>query len=427
MDKALFILLCVFIPFENTMLASIGGIFTAPMGIILIPLLGLKILLQYQTLSKTEFHAVKLLFAFFAYSFVLLSLFYAHYDKAFLIDRGMRFFVMVIPLIIVFLTVIKIDEKRLYQGVALIAAIVIFSFVANLVARGFINGTSPIHYNSAHAPHRMRGFTLEASTFGFQFVLAGLLLAAVYRINLLLLSVFMIACITLITSKGTLVSFLITVVMTFAVFSRINLLHKVIGIAVLAISGSIVVSTIIGPSIVNDLENYTSIATRSTAIMTSVFSLIHRPLGAGLFGFLPAMYEYGVDALNFVDRLFPRLLNFKEFASYLVVGETKSVSTKSFFFDWVIFGGLFFLYFYIKYVGRLFRFFIKNRMPYDFAILLFLVLCTSFFMSIEARYIAPFALGFLFVRYRIVDNKNSSSVKEKANELRSGHAIAPSL
>lgn len=420
MQKVVFLLFCILVPFENTALAAIGGVFTAPLGIILIPLLSLQVALSYRTLSKTEFNTIKLLFGFFVYSFILLVVFYSDYNKMFLFDRGLRFLILIIPSVVVFLTVVRQDEKLLYQGVLAIAGVVIFAFMLNLAARGFINGSSFFHYNYALSPHRMRGFTLEASTFGFQFALVLLMVAAIYRINLFVITPIVAAAIILITSKGTLICFLLTIFITFVVFSRINPFHKMLASIILLFAISVFVVTFLGDSIINDIERYTSVATRGTAVMTAIMSLIHNPLGGGFFGYLPSMYEYGLIALNFVDGLAPRLLNFSEFSQYLVVGETKSVSTKSFFFDWVIFGGVFFVYIYVKYIGRLFAFFVQNRMQYDFAILLFLVLATAFFMSIEVRYIAPFALGFVYVRYSIVKKRRASANTKTTAEMGAG-------
>ena len=419
MKKGLFLLFCFMVPFENTALASIAGVFTAPLGITVIPLLGLMIVLSYANLSKVEIGALKLLFGFFVYSFVLLALFYGDYDKTFLLDRGLRFVLLIIPLIVVFLTVARQDEKLVYQGAMVIAGVVIFAFVLNLVARGFINSTSFIQQNSALSPHRMRGFTLEASTFGFQFVLAVLMLAAIFRINLFFISLAVIPCLLMITSKGTLVCFLITLFLTFVVFSRINLFHKGLGAVVLFVIGSAFLYSSLGDSVINDVERYSSIATRGTAIMTAIFAVIYNPLGGGFFGYFPSIYEYGAVALEFVDSLAPGLLNFREFSLYLVVGETKNVSTKSFFFDWLIYGGVFFLFIYVKYMARLFRSMVAHRMHYDFALLVFLILGTTFFMSIEVRYIAPFVLGFVYLRYRIVSKReaNTSPVKQNRKSL----------
>ncbi|ODS04955.1 hypothetical protein [Vibrio scophthalmi] len=416
MQKAVFLFFCLLIPFENTALASIGGVFTAPLGITMIPLLALQVALSYRSLSETEFNTVKLLFGFFVYSFLLLTFFYGDYNKTFLFDRGLRFLLLIIPPVIVFLTVIRQDEKTIYQGLLVIAGVVIFAFLLNLAARGFINSSSFFHQNYALSPHRMRGFTFEASTFGFQFSLVLLMVAAIFRINLFVITPIIVASVLLITSKGTLICFLMTIFITFVTFSRINAFHKLLASLILLFGITVFVSTFLGGSIVNDVERYTSVATRGTAVMTAIISLIYNPIGSGFFGYLPSMYEYGVHAVSFVDGLAPGLLNFSEFSKYLVVGETKSVSTKSFFFDWVIFGGIFFVYVYVKYIGRLFKFFVKHRMQYDFAVLLFLVLSSAFFMTIDARYIAPFALAFVYVRYRIVQKRVLQDDKEQTTQ-----------
>lgn len=406
-----FYLLCFMIPFENTALASIGGVFTAPLAILLIPFFLIYIVFSINKLSGSSYFIIKYLFLFTAYSLAMLYFYSDKYDLYFLTDRGFRFLLLAIPPIAIFIIVTMQTKEVMKKGIFIIFSIVVTSFIINLVAPNIVNSPSFIQNTPALSIDRMRGFTLEASTFGFQFVLISLMFLAIAKFKpIFFFPLIVIACL-LITSKGTIIVFLIAIGTTYVIFSPLHPGLKIFLSTLMGIAIFLILELFLQDAFMRDIEKYNSIATRSTVILTSLTTMISTPLGSGFFGFLPSVYENGHIAVNIMDSLFPSMLNFSEFTTYLVVGATDGISTKSFFFDWLIFGGLPFLYFYVKYISRLFKSFYIDKNRIEVSTLLFLVLSTMFFIPIEAHYIAPFALGFLYNQYKenILDENSNNT------------------
>ncbi|WP_321325725.1 hypothetical protein [Thiomicrorhabdus sp.] len=394
-----FYLLCLTIPFENTSLASIGGVFTAPLSFLLVPFFLTYIIYKAKSLNKSSFFIIKYIFFMIIYSLAVLFFYIDEYDMYFLVDRGIRFLLLTIPLITVFIIGSMQTEEVMKKGIYITFSVVMLSFFINLLVPDLINNTSFIQYSSALSVDRMRGFTLEASNFGFQFVLIFLMFLAAKKLNnLIFIPIIILTCL-LITSKGSIIGFMVAIGITFAFFSKTHPAFKIILAFIFSILIFYFLQLTLEDTITRDIEKYNSIATRSTVILTSLITLVTNPFGAGFFGYLPSIYENGHTAMDIMNSLFPGDLNFSEFTQYLIVGQTDGVSTKSFFFDWLIYGGLVFLYFYIKFVFRLLKVFIITNSKLEFTVLIFLMLSTMFFISIETRYIAALALSFLYLRY----------------------------
>ena len=179
--RIVFYLLCVLLPFENTALASIGGVFTAPLGIILVPVMLLLILADIRKLPAFDLNVIKFFFLTLGISFVSL-LFFLEFDTGFLIDRGSRFVLIVIPTFTVFLFTMRQSMQTLVTGGFILSCMIFLIYLVNLLAPSVVNTPSFLQHNAAFSPHRMRGFTLEASTFAFQFVLACLLFCHIKKI-----------------------------------------------------------------------------------------------------------------------------------------------------------------------------------------------------------------------------------------------------
>tara|TARA_B100000427_G_scaffold314174_1_gene307113 strand:- start:163 stop:696 length:534 start_codon:yes stop_codon:yes gene_type:complete len=158
----------------------------------------------------------------------------------------------------------------------------------------------------------------------------------------------------------------------------------------------------------SDIEKYTSVATRSTISLTAIVSLFHYPIGAGFFGFLPSIYNCGPIAMEILDYFFPNTFNYSEVVKYFVVGQVKGVGTKTFFMDWLIVGGMVFLYFYIKSIKAYIKMLNKTKDFYTYTIFIFLVIATFFYMPLDGRYIAPLALAFIIKTSREFDKVNAN-------------------
>jgi hypothetical protein len=144
-----------------------------------------------------------------------------------------------------------------------------------------------------------------------------------------------------------------------------------------------------------DIQKYTSVATRSTISLTAIVSLFHYPIGAGYFGFLPSIYNCGPIAMDILDYLFPNTFNYSEVMKYFVVGQVKGVGTKTFLMDWLIIGGMVFLFFYIKAIRYFLNKLNQKKDFYLYVMFLFVVVSTSFYIPADGHYIAPLVVAYL--------------------------------
>lgn len=393
--RIVFYLLCILVPFENTALASLGGVFTAPLGIVLVPVMLLLIATDIRKLPKLDLKVIKFFFLVLGLSFISL-VFFLEFDTVFLIDRGARFILIVIPTFTVFLFAMRQDLRTIMMGVKIIFSIVAFSYVLNLLLPSMVNSPSFIQHNPAFSPHRMRGFTLEASTFAFQFVLASLMFARIKNIRPLycFLAVSFLTLIT--TSKGGVLSFIIAFTLSYIIcMLKIPKRTKYLCSALLLPVALIASQDSIAAMFATDIDKYTSVATRSTISLTAVVSLFHYPIGAGFFGFLPSIYNCGPIAMQILDYFFPNTFNYSEVVKYFVVGQVQGVGTKTFFMDWLIFGGMVFLYYYIKVFKAFIKMLSRTKDFYTYTIFIFIAIATFFYMPLDGRYIAPIALAFI--------------------------------
>lgn len=400
--RIVFYLLCILVPFENTALASLGGVFTAPLGIVLIPVMLLLIATDIRKLPKLDLKVIKFFFLVLGLSFISL-VFFLEFDTVFLIDRGARFILIVIPTFTVFLFTLRQNQATLEKGALWVFYIVAIIYVVNLVAPSVVNNASFLQYHAALSPHRMRGFTLEASTFAFQFVLACLLFAHIRKVRPFI-CFFAIAFLTLLTtSKGGAISFILSfflayIVCLFNVSTKVKYTCSAFLLPLVFLASQDSIAAMFS----SDIEKYTSVATRSTIFLTALVSLFHYPIGAGYFGFLPSIYNCGPIAMNILDYLFPNTFNYSEVVKYFVVGQVKGVGTKTFLMDWLIFGGMVFLFFYVRAVRFIVKKLNERKDFYLYVMFLFLLISTSFYIPADGHYIAPLVLAY------IVKNLNSN-------------------
>lgn len=395
MNKVLFYFFCFLIPFENTVLGLLGGAFTKSAGIIFIPYFTVLLALFFIRNPRSyEIRFISVYFVFCVYSFCTYFL-YIQYDQFFVFDRGLRFLLLSLPPCIIFLYALRQDLDVIKYGVFICFSVVIFSYVINVVAPDIINSKSIIQSTAAFSSDRYRGFTLEASTFGFQLVLSSLLVLIYIKKNPLYFPILIAACIST-TSKGALICLLISCSCYYFIGNKSKLKYPLLIFSL--IIGYFIFIEFLLPSFANDIAKYTTVTTRGSVMLLSIVTMFHNPLGTGFFGYLPAFYSYGEETISLYVLLSPFNNNFSEVINYFIVGETESVGTKSFLFDWIIFMGLpFFIgYLYINYF-MLINFY-RSSLFIEFITTLFLFLSLSAFVPIETRYIAPFAYAILFSR-----------------------------
>jgi hypothetical protein len=92
----------------------------------------------------------------------------------------------------------------------------------------------------------------------------------------------------------------------------------------------------VAKSIIYDIDNFTSTATRSTLLLTSLDAFFHNPLGYGYYGFYGALQQFGRIAIEFVSGQ----TSFVTTELLDIVEELNNVSTKTTVFDFGLVFGL---------------------------------------------------------------------------------------
>ncbi|MAB92913.1 MAG: hypothetical protein CL593_06125 [Alteromonas sp.] len=393
--KTVFYMLCFLLPFENTALATLGGVFTAPLGIILVPIMLLLILADIRKLPALDLSVIKFFFLTLGLSFVSL-IFFLEFETGFLIDRGSRFILIVIPTFTVFLFTMRQPLQTITTGAFILCCMIFLIYIVNLVSPTVVNIPSFLQHTAAFSPHRMRGFTLEASTFAFQFVLACLLFSHIKKVRPFYSFIAICLLTFLTTSKGGVLSFILAfflayIICLFRVSTRIKYVSSALLIPLILLASQDSIAAMFA----TDIQKYTSVATRSTISLTAIVSLFHYPIGAGYFGFLPSIYNCGPIAMEILDYFFPNTFNYSEVMKYFVVGQVKGVGTKTFLMDWLIIGGMVFLYFYVKAIRYFVNELNKKKDFYLYVMFLFVVVSTSFYIPADGHYIAPLVVAYL--------------------------------
>lgn len=409
-QKYLFYLFCFLIPFENTALATIGGVFTAPGGFLLLPFFCVIATFQINKINILEKRLLIILSLFLMFSLLMSFYFLNDYSPSFVLDRGVRFFLLIMPSMMVFTICLRQDYETLKKGVLIIVSIAIFSLLLSLSFSGVVNSKSLIQYSTALSPHRLRGFTLEASTFGFQIVTSLLLLAIVKKLPRASYIPLLFIITTASTSKGALICFVLSVLLY--IYFRLHYSLKLLIGFLVPFVFMLIFNDYIFPLFENDIENYGTVATRGTMLFTSFIILFKYPLGVGFFGYLPAIYNNGLQGIELFQHVYPEYLNFSEVLTYFHSGEVKGVSTKTFFFDWAIFAGWPFVFAFIYFNASLIRFFVKKNASADATLLIFIVISICTYVPIDGRYIVPFAYTFLLYRKRQLKRYDISSINK---------------
>jgi hypothetical protein len=89
-------------------------------------------------------------------------------------------------------------------------------------------------------------------------------------------------------------------------------------------------------SVAIDLENFTSVSTRATLLLTTLSGIICDPLGYGYYGFYGAVQTFGGWSMNWLGDQVPLVLS--EVSQ--IVEELNNVSTKSTLMDFLLIFGL---------------------------------------------------------------------------------------
>ncbi|MDT9826925.1 hypothetical protein [Klebsiella pneumoniae] len=399
LEKPLFFLFCLFIPFDNTPLSNFGGIMTAsPSALILLPGLFISFMAKGNVVFNKKIMFIYLLTLLISF---LYFFYWANYFKGlslgFIFERGNKFFLLYMFYLLSIVYCMMQKYEDMVAGAKLIIFIVFLSVIVNFLFPSIINNPSIIQANAFPSTLRLRGFSVEASLFGFQIVCAAVLIGIIYNIKLpiLVVATLMFAIIT--TSKGAALSFLICVCCYYA--TRGYLIFRIFLSILSALVSFVIFKLYILPSLTNDIESYNSVATRLTMFVSGLTVFLYNPFGVGYYGYIPSIYAFTPDVISRIGSIFP-ILNFSEVQTYTIIGEYKAVGTKSMIIDCIMFFGLLFIIPFIFYIKRLSGYFLSSNDRASFILLLFVVLSNLFFIAYIGSYMTPFMLSFLTLRYR---------------------------
>jgi hypothetical protein len=88
-----------------------------------------------------------------------------------------------------------------------------------------------------------------------------------------------------------------------------------------------------------DVEEYTSVSTRSTLLIAGLFAILVNPFGWGFYGFYGALQSWGRYAIKIIQNQFD--LNLDEVS--IIIEELKEVSFKNTFVDFIVAYGWWFI------------------------------------------------------------------------------------
>ncbi|PJG83507.1 hypothetical protein [Caviibacterium pharyngocola] len=140
-------------------------------------------------------------------------------------------------------------------------------------------------------------------------------------------------------------------------------------------------------------EEYTSFTTRTTLILAGILSLFIYPLGTG-FGAYISLFDNSIqnsmELMNSIFIIIGLIPNFSEVETYLI--EANNYSTKSLFFDFIMYFGVFGLLFFYKFHKTIYNNINNNIILFFF---IFLTLNHTFF--VDSVYLYNFWFGFAFI------------------------------
>jgi len=213
-------------------------------------------------------------------------------------------------------------------------------------------------------------------------------------------------------SKGYLLLIVVSVLpMAIQYMYSHNKLRKVLFVGspiILIIAIFIVV--ILQKNIDDQLHTSITFGTRLTSYLASLKVFITHPFGVGWSGFI---YYYPEAIRDIINTSWVSTLNLQEIKGYLTT--TKALSTKTDFFDNLMYGGLGFIVFFYNFFIKRYFFFSKFRDTNFFFIkapLLFCILAGLIYITFYIKYEVWFLMAFLDALQSQINNKIS---KENEN------------
>ncbi|MBE5215361.1 hypothetical protein IG605_012950 [Pectobacterium quasiaquaticum] len=389
-------LIIILLPFEDSFLRGTAiGYAGASLSIIPTLLLFLYRLIFFKIEKKL------LVYSFYG---VFISVFYfflnQSYDSDVTVVQGIKYFILYFYFVYLYLY-FKNTKINYSNAIKIMFFITLLSVLLSFIFKDFLDGASVLHFEPSRN-FRPRGFSLESSTYGFLCITAMFMFALVMGIRLWTLFFLGVVICFLIMSKGTILVFSVAVIASYVICSGknfFNLILSLLGVIICYFAFYF----LLDQGFSSDLESYTSSSTRFVMVLVGLFSLLYNPFGNGMTGFLPTIYEHGPTIVSFLKESGFSWLNFSEVSEYFVVGNTKNIGTKSFFFDSIIFFGFPFVVIFLKNIISNMKYSYKENDYVALAMIIFISLALVFYISGVGSYIAAVAFG-------IVSNKGFKHV-----------------
>jgi hypothetical protein len=162
---------------------------------------------------------------------------------------------------------------------------------------------------------------------------------------------------------------------------------------------------------IEELHSSITFGTRFTSYYSSIKVFLKHPFGVGWSGFV---YFYPDEIRNLLDSSLVNGLNLSEIKGYM--GTTKNLSTKTEFFDGLIYGGIGFIYFYYLFFIKKYKEISKIQNPVFFTLkvpLLFFILAGLTYINYTIKYEVWFLLAFIDV----IQNKYNNGSQENFSRI----------
>ncbi|MCX6830196.1 MAG: hypothetical protein NT002_13100 [candidate division Zixibacteria bacterium] len=396
----LFFLTIALIPFQDTSLQNlpIGFLGAAP-SFIPISLLLLIIFVEWMTngqglqLSRSLVYIVGYIFII---TVVYLVLFGTRSHGTSLIFKSFNLSIltglMVLPIFF-----LDYDSHRLPQYIYAAFLIAVAGVVLiDLLGWESLGSGSFFHFHE-NRNMRPRGFSLESSTLSATIITLGLL-SAHYARTWMAKAIFLLG-VLLITfysdSKGGMIIILLTAAIVSLSAAGMKTRFKILFIGIIIIAAFFSI-TMLETRLVSDIDLYTSTSTRTGLMATSVVTMFYNPLGVGFSGFLPAINKYAPLAVDYLSRAAGGTFNFTELLSYVGADSDINISTKTFFFDNLLYFGLPFLVIFILFHRKLLVFLRKDNSLYLYAAVLFSLVALTTYVGGVGIYSFALVYGLAF-------------------------------
>lgn len=392
-EYLLVFLFIILLPFENSFLQeSFLGLYGASLSVFPLLLLFLYSVL-FNKIEKEFFYL--LLYSFLTF-FVSLIVFYnLGYNEDIILIQPLKNILLYLTWFYAFFYFKNLKRiKFLKIPIKILIYILLAIIFLTIFFTEYVNNMPILSYGDIRNA-KFRGFSLESSTFGFLIVSSFLLYILYYGKRIVLYIPFLVFILFILQSKGGLLSLLLTFLICSLILFKKNLLKNIFYI-ILFLSFYLITVSYIGEWFTSDIESYTSFATRLTLIVFGLCSVFISPIGWGFSGYYPYFYINLDNIVNYIQAISPISLNFSEVLEYSIVGNFKSVGTKSFIFDCMIVYGFPFILILFIYLKNIISYILAINDYNRLFLLIFILLALLFYNSSFGMYIGAFALGLVF-------------------------------